>query len=463
MTGERRNLSPVQKLVISEALIVLVIAFSLVVFSVLDAQKPEVEQKETETARLNVDVYAVVPTDFQELLTGFGTVLADREVILAAQVSGEIVDINPQLKVGEFVAARTVVTSSKQPSMSRIGELLLKIDPRDYVQHVEQAANRIAEAETEIQQLSVQQTNVARQLEKAASVLATLKEEYDRIQLAVTRKAASGSDLNRALLEVQRYEDTVIQLESQAATIPFQKTAAMQRLLTSKSEEERAGNDLEKTEVRPPFSGVLSEVFVEKGQYLRAGEPLVRLTDLTQVEIPISLSFDDFTQMEKDLTSGRKLAVSLAENETAAVRWKGFVVRAAPEADTVSRTVQVFVEVHNTGEKPPLLPGAFVHSRIDGRIYEDEILIPREAIIDGQVYLIDGNNVARRRKIKAGRRLQSMVVVEDGLDSGDQIVITNLDIVEEGREVVVQTVSGLADEIALLRSPRIRMLTQPAQ
>lgn len=458
MTGDHGKYSPVQKLIISEVLVVVIILISLLTFGALYAQKPVVEQKEILATALNVEAYELAAIDVQELLTGFGTAQADREVILAAQVSGEIVEINPQLKVGYTVLAEDTLLSPDGPSRRQAAELLAKIDPREYQQRLDQSANRIAETQTDIERLAVQQDSVDRQLQKSKAVLKTLREEYDRVQRAVALKAASPSDLNRSLLDLQRYEDTVIQLESQVAAIPHQIAAAKQRLLTSQSEQNRAADDLAKTEVKPPFGGVLSEVLVELGQYVRAGEPLLRLTSVTQVEVPVSLSSDDFLQLDKVLAAGNKPAVSLSENETAESRWHGFVVRASPEADSVSRTVQVFVEIRNTSDASRLLPGTFVHARIDGDIHENKLLIPREAIVDGHVYVIDTENVTHRKPVKTGRRLHSMVIIEEGLEAGDRIALTNLDILEDGRTVVVQSIRSPTDEIQSLRSPEIRLL-----
>ena len=68
MPSDRRTFSPVQRLVISEVLIIAVIAFSFVVFGIFYAQKPKIAEKDIENVRLNVDTYAVVPVAFQELL-----------------------------------------------------------------------------------------------------------------------------------------------------------------------------------------------------------------------------------------------------------------------------------------------------------------------------------------------------------------------------------------------------------
>jgi RND family efflux transporter MFP subunit len=457
MAEKSDSTSAVRRLIVSELLILLFIGISIIIASLLYADRPGVQARPTEEVLLNVDVFRATPLNFQELLTGFGTARADREVTLAAQVTGEIIDIDPQLKVGYAVTAGQHITSPDSPSVRRNADLLLKIDPRDYQQRVDQTAARISETQTEIEQLKVQLGNVTRQFDKGRMVLATLKEEYQRVEEGVKRNAASASDLNRALLEVQRYEDAVIQLENQMASIPHQQMAAEQRLLTNQSENSRAESDLKRTEVLPPFDGSISEVFVEKGQYVRAGEPLVRLTDVSKVEIPVSLSFDDFLQLSDVIAAGDRPHAALSEHETAESRWTGRVVRSSPEADSQSRTVQVFVEVENREESHRLLPGAFVHSRIEGQTHKGVILIPREAIIDGAVYVVKEDGVVERRIVSLGRRLQSLVIVKEGLNTNDRVILTNLDIVEDGRRVIVQSVLNAQSEISSLKNPIIRL------
>ncbi|MCP4169676.1 MAG: efflux RND transporter periplasmic adaptor subunit [Fuerstiella sp.] len=480
MTTTPWSSSSLKRLIISENLVLLILGLAGLAYVYLDSQKPAVQEKPTVSPQLNVDVYTVESINFQEVLSGFGTVRADREVILAAQVSGEITEVHPQLEVGYHVAAGKRLTTPAGPSEQRAADQLLKIDPRDYEQRVEQAVNRIAELNTEIDQLNVQKTNVARQVAKGESVLKTLTEEKDRLKAAVERNVGTPSDLNKALLEVQRYADTLIQLESQAASIPHQIIAAKQRLATSKSEKQRAENDLQRADVMPPFDGVLSEVFVEQGQYVQAGEPLVRLTDLSVVEIPVALSFDDFLQLEQEMKNGHRPAVTVAENESVNNQseertWKGYVVRTSPEADPGSRTVQVFVEVRNTDETRPLLPGTFVHARIDGRRYKDEeevddvFLIPRECVVDESVYVVnekDKVDVARHQIVRLRQHYRSLVEVTDGVEPGDRLALTNLDILQNrfGRsedqtvEVSVQSSTTIAEEIKPLVNTVIKPL-----
>jgi RND family efflux transporter MFP subunit len=457
---DNRYRTLLRRVVVSEILIVILLAGSAGIYYRMYSQKPQVQEKEALTAFLNVDVFEAEAIDFRELLTAFGTARADREVVVAAQVSGEVTEIHPDLNVGASVYAGADIVHPDRPTERRLADTLVRIDARDYQDLVDQATSRINEAEAEIDHLQQQLKNTKRQLVKARLDLKTLQDEYKRIEDAFNKGAGTPSELSRALLELRRYEDTIIQLESQESVIPLQIATAEQRIETGRSERQRAINNLSRTRVAAPFDGVLSEVNVEQGQYVRSGESLFRLTDLRRVEVPVSMKLDDFLLIERRLQLKQYPQAMLAEHEQADVRWSGTVVRSAPEADSSSRTIEMFVEVVNDDDSSAewLLPGTFVHARIEGPVYTDTILIPRSALIEGHVYVVDETGIARKRKVQTGRPMQSMIVVKSGLESGDRIVLTNLDIVEDGRQVEVQQRIQVAEEVADMRVPVVRLL-----
>ena len=85
MTDRSESSAVVRRLILSQILIVLVLLVRGSVYWKLYQGRTEVEQKEIEPVLLNVDVFECSAVDFQEVPTGFGTVRADREVILSAQ------------------------------------------------------------------------------------------------------------------------------------------------------------------------------------------------------------------------------------------------------------------------------------------------------------------------------------------------------------------------------------------
>ena len=443
------------RIVASILLIIVLIVAAMGTFGLMSRNKPQVQATEIEAVAYNVDVFEVSPVSFTELLTGFGTASAEREVVIAAQVNGEVTELHPALKVGHRVSSGRIVSDGNSPSEEINADILLKIDSRDYQQRVEQTESAIANIRTEILQLNQQEQNSRRQLRLANEDLQSLQEEFDRIKTLREKGAGSASDLTRSLLELRRYQDTIVQLENQIALYPHQIDAAKQRLNGSQSDLERAKYDLERTVVTPPFSGILAEVMVEQGQYVRSGEALVRLVDPDRIEIPVSIGFEDYMLIQDSIQAGNFPIAFLAENETAAHRWTGNVVRVAPTADSSSRTIEVFIEVINSEQSVSLLPGTFVFARIEGPALVDAILVPRETIVDGIAYVVDQNNLARPRKVTTGRHLQSMVVVSDGVVASDRIVMTNLDVINDGTKVLPQRSTNSAEEIARLRVPTI--------
>jgi RND family efflux transporter MFP subunit len=455
-SGGNKKPSPMQRALISVVAIAVMLLGAALLTRAMFANRPQVDERDIPEPSYNVDVFAVEPIAFQEMLSAFGTAQADREVVLAAQVTGEIVELSPQVRVGRVVSAGEVSSSGDAASQRLSPDLLLRIDPRDYQARVEQSQSTIASSQTEIDQLRQQSRNLERQLELGQQDLKSQKADYDRIKSLRDRGAGSASDLTRSLLEMRRYEDAIIQLENQLTLIPHQIATAEQRKASAETELQRARNDLQRTSVTAPFSGIIAEVMVEQGQYVRAGEPLVRLVDPERIEVPVALGMEDYLTLQSSVQDGDFPAATLAENESATARWQGRVVRVAPDADPASRTIQVFIEVMNSEQDQPLLPGTFVFGWIAGPQFQDAIVIPRSAITDNRVFVVGKDDRAEHRTVRISRRLRSLAVIEDGLQAGDRVVLTNLDIVRTGTLLVPQEAITIDEELARQQVSTIR-------
>ncbi|MEO2033695.1 MAG: efflux RND transporter periplasmic adaptor subunit [Planctomycetaceae bacterium] len=452
-----------RRTVISQIVIAVILAVGMLGFAALRAQKPGVESNAVVAAPLNIDAYAVQLVSFREIITAYGTAMPDREVVVGAQVSGEVVEVHPRLEVGQSVFAPHTVISADEPTRYAEGDVLVRVDERDYVNRARQSRNSIVEATRAIEQLRQEQTNSKRTLEKAKSDLQAFQQEYDRYRRAVALKAGAKSELNRALVEVNRHKDSIIQLENQLSLFPLRIAAAEERLAASQSENDRAQDDLERTRVLPPFDGFLSEVMVERGQFVRAGEPLFQLTDLDHIDIPVAIGLEDWRQVDASVNAGRHPSVELATSESVAADWTGAISRVAPKADPGSRTIQVFVTVNNQDQKHHLLPGTFVQARITGDVKVDQVVIPRTAILNDHVFVIDEDNTVRKQKITQGRRLRSIVVVTSGLTGSERIAITNLTLLENGLPVSVQNSTDLSGELQSQQTSVIEVVETGAE
>ena len=440
---------------VSVVLILSALGGSLVVYRFLASFKQPPPEREVTEKTWNIEVYDVERHDLIEVISSFGTARPDREVVVAAQVSGEIVATHPDLRIGRAVVASGVEVGKSGKSLRTAGDVLVYIDPRAWQERVIQARSRIDEGAAEVVRLEQEQANTERLLRKAREDYSAKQKAYARVEQALAREAATENQLNEAELELRQYEDAVLQHDAKSRILPLRLKSARLTLGTLGAALKLAELDLQNTTVKPPFDGVLSDVMVELGQIVQAGTPLVRLTDLSIVEIPVPLPLSDFLKIEPEVAAGRFPQVSLSETETAEPRWTGRVVRVAPEADERTRTVQVFVRVDNEESQSPLLPGSFVHARIEGPMLEDSMVVPRDAVIDGRVY-VAGESGVEQRQVTAGLTLESLVVIEQGLAAGEEVILTNLDMLQPGARIQIRVHRTLDDELNRQRVPTLQ-------
>ena len=155
------------------------------------------------------------------------------------------------------------------------------------------------------------------------------------------------------------------------------------------------------------------------------------------------------------MLAGEQPQDELAENEVASSRWTGRVVRISPEADTATRTIDVFVEVANkvAGQQVavPLLPGSFVQARIKGPVVNDVIVVPRSSILGNTPgstrVFVERNGKAVEVPVEVSRRLEAQAFISSGLSPGDRVVMTNLDALANGSQIAVQATATPAESL----------------
>ncbi len=435
-----------RKAILSFILSLLALILGTGSYMILASLKQPPELREPVLKTYNVEVFDVRLSDVREIVSGFGAATADHEVLLSAQVAGEITAIHPNLEVGRSVRRPVVLEGNEGQSQPFPGDLLIQIDPEEYEERVVQAETRLSEDVEALRELDQEQANKRLLLAKAQADVKTYQEEYARVEELLKRGVAAQSELSTAKLELQRYETAMLTLENQIRLIPVQKNRILRQQETHHSDLKLAKLNLNRASVRPPFDGVISEVHVEEGQYLRVGDPIARLTDLSTVVVPVPLSLTDYDKIESAVRAGREPEALLAENSTSKARWKGHVARVAPEADTSTRTVMVYVEVDNRQQESPLLPGTFVQARIDGPVLKQTLLVPRDAIREHHVFLND-NGIVRQTPVTIERTLQSLALLTSGVADGSEVILTNLDVIFEGAQIEVQRHVKLVDEL----------------
>ena len=525
------------KLLIGTALILLCLGFSGMVFKGLASLKEEPQKQERVEKKYNVEVYDIRSTTLQEMISGFGTASADREVTLSAQVTGTVIYLKEDLKVGtqyeiphddvikslsdENFSLEEYIDRNRKSSNQTTSEsnentnstatrngsdhstnqderklVLVEIDPTVYLQRYQQAQKRLDELDAEWEKLLQEENNNEVFLKKAIEDHKLIQSEFKKAETLFNSESLSEAQYNMAKLDFSKSEQALLQREQEKELFPTRRKQLLSRKETAKTDLKLTQFDLQRTKLRVPFTGTVSEVMIEEGQYVRPGEPLYRLTSLAKVEIQIAVTLEEYARVkqvlkatrngshkgtdnsEKHLSTGRPI-VFLSESETSAPRWRGELVRIAPTADESTRTISVFIEVDNRLQSVPLLPGTFVHALITGPLIKATVAIPRDAILNGHVFVVQEGR-AERRKVTIKRKIQTLAILEpwippatadekgQGVKPGEQIIMTNLDIIHEGAKVEVQEHQTLEQMLELqatkiLQKPLPQLSENPSE
>ena len=459
----------------------LVGSFSGFAFLASLKSKPPIRKEQIRVYQ--VDLYRVQAQPLQQIMTAFGTARSDHQVVLAAQVAGEIVSVHPQLRVGLRIPPQQ---SEAKPVV------LLEIDPQAFQQKVIQARRRLDADTAELARHAQDARNNLVLLQKARADLGEYRKEYERVRGLKAKGVATDSDVTKVTLELRKYDDQVISLENRKRLLPLDEQTLLKRQEVHRSDLALAQLELDHATVEAPFSGVLGEVHVEQGQYVRPGDALVRLVDDSRIEIPVSLTASDYERVRALLESGAGPLVELATEAAAAAAWHGRVMRLAPEVNERTRTGLAFVIVENLKQSRPLVPGTFVHARIFGERLEQAIVIPRDAIsVDKQgrqfVWVVGGTpeviesgvesepaaetrRIERRILVDGQQRkmttLQTMALVDAGvLEDDELIVLTNLDVLSDGSVIRLpqsKDIRTLDTELAVQPVQVLRLIESPS-
>ncbi|MBU0616599.1 MAG: efflux RND transporter periplasmic adaptor subunit [Planctomycetes bacterium] len=419
-----------RQIIISLLLVVVLLAGGAGVAALLVRTAPQPPTNPTERAALLVVGLELKPRTVIEPIVGYGTAHADRQAWIAAQVSGELVELSPKLHVGEPVED---------------GEQLIRIDDREYQRQLERARSLLAADEAQLERLVVEEDNVDRLIGIATTELEIAQREHERVLGLFEAQQAPRRELDQARQGFEQARRELQMLENQKALYPQQRAVLLANRDLHRADAGLAELDLERCHIRAPFRGRLEAVEVEIGERVNVGTRLFALLDPDLIEVPIELP----VSLRDRVASGAKCELKLESNPN--VAWSGQVARIAPSAAQATRTFSLFVEVDNTRQEPPLMPGLFVRARIDGPTWRDVLVIPRGIIQQEHVFLYN-DGLARRRAVKVDRHLFDQALVS-GLKVGEVVITSNLDALYDGAPVRIQPDPPVAGQPAGEASP----------
>ena len=383
--------------------------------------------------RTPVSIMVAEPQLFVPRIAGFGVVEPARTWNAVAQVAGRIEEVHPSFVHGGTVSA---------------GDVLVRIASDDYELEVAQARAQIESAKAELEEAKLSESTLQNSLdiERAALEIAErdVARQRDLAARSSTAEATVEAKESAMLAQRARTQD----LENQLAVLPSRLKALEQSIMVSQAGLDIATLNLERTVVTAPFEARVAEADVEVSQYVSVGARMGSLDGIAAAEIDaqipprqmagfVRLAFGNTAREpvarpgEVPPDAGLKALVRIGEPGV----WQGWeadVKRISDTVDPQTRSIGVIVSVPEPygqarpGERPPLIKGMFANVELRAPAVDDVILLPRQAVGNGEVMLVDEEDRLARTAVTIAYTYKDVVLVEAGLDAGAKVVIGDL-------------------------------------
>ena len=396
------------------AVLILAAAVALAVVLIASRDRPaSIERPERAWA---VEVWPAERDTLRPTLELFGSVQSPQNAQLSAGVGGLVTAVN--VLDGESVSA---------------DQVLVLLDDRD-------ARLELQQAEADLREVRAKQAFARTRLERSR---AAFEKEEELAELTETRQARalglseegllSQADLDTTAENLKRQQLAVNQAQLTVEEVEIQLTELSAQASRAQAVVDQARLDLERTEVRAPFDGVVSEVDVSVGDRVREDDLLLRLQNPAAIEVRTQVP----ARYAEAVTAGLAAGASMpALVEVGDVNVTGELVRISGQTREASGGVDSFVRFAT----PPrgLRLGSTVRVFLDLPPERDVIAVPAEALygrnqvyrlVDERMQMVEVERVGERARPAGGTEV---LIRSAQLADGDPIVVTKLSNAADG-------------------------------
>lgn len=211
---------------------------------------------------------------------------------------------------------------------------------------------------------------------------------------------------------------------------------------------ETSGKVRENFPIYATVSGTVSQKMAEEGDYVKQGQPIVKVSDLGTVWA----MFDAYENQISQLKEGQKITVTT--NAYPNKEFEATVSFIDPTLNTKSRTVSVRATLNN--KEDLLKPGMFVTAKVQmskGNVTQSQISVPATAVLwtgsRSLVYVKTNPNepIFEMREVTLGTKNGDVYAIVEGLKNGEEIVTNGTFTVDaaaqlQGKKSMMNTTGG---------------------
>jgi membrane fusion protein, multidrug efflux system len=340
-------------------------------------------------ATLPVTVAEAVVKAIPVELPAVGRVEAYATVTIKAQVEGQVTAVH--LREGQCV---------------RAGDPLFTIDSRPF--------------ESQLKQV---QANLARD-----------KAQLDNARAVLQRTA---SVVDKGYVSRERYDQSVADVAALAATVQADEAAV-----------ETARLQLAYCAIRAPIAGCAGEVFVDKGNVVKANDaaqPLVVIKQIDPIHVGFSVPERHLPEVKRYLAANKPVVLVAPASRDGAPA-KGQLTFVDNSVNAATGTILLKATFPNADQS--LWPGQFVNVTLQLASQSDAVVVPAQALQTGQkgkyLFVLKADQTVELRPVRVDRTVGGLAIIADGVRPGDSVVTDGQLRLSPG--AAVKIVAGLSDQ-----------------
>lgn len=330
-------------------------------------------------------------------ISSTGRIDAIRKAIITAEVDGKL--------------EKLLVSENKKVAK---GELLAKIDDRQLLLALEEAEDDLLDSQLEYA--------LMKSTESWADTAAKGSNRKLNIEL---NRAEKNWEKAQKLFQLGQISEK--QLETAKTEYEVARILAGQerdRMIANKSgltkaqiEVKRAELNLKHAQITAPFSGRIANLKTVEGEWVNAGTELFTLVDISKVKVEVDVLESEIGLVKE----GRKAAVRLSAYPDKV--FEGEVTTISPIVDPEKKTCRVTIILDNPEEK--LKPGMFAQVRIESQIFEDRLILPKDAVLirdQRKLVFVVKDGLAKWSYVETGLSNENYVEILKGVQEGDSVI-----------------------------------------
>jgi membrane fusion protein (multidrug efflux system) len=338
----------------------------------------------------------------------------------------------------------------------RKGQLLFTIDRRPFQAGLQSAKALSAKAVSDLAQAQ-QRTDVLQaqaELADAEAVLTRADRDVERLAPLAKEKAVTEQDLDAAVASQKSARAVVdakrANLSNLEAAVKYTIERARAEVSAANARVTQAELELSYCDIYSPMNGIIGFLQVDEGNLVGRNDAtlLATVSASDPLLVNFSVSEIEYLKLTDPATVGQRageLRFDLLLSDESIHPHQGTFRVLDRVVDPQTGTMKVEATFPNPGSY--LRPGQFARVRVAVAERENALLVPQRAIQELQgaktVMVVDQENKVAVRTITLGDKIEKDVIVLDGLNPGERVIVEGMQKVRPGSQVNPQ-VAGVS-------------------